>query len=128
MMDENEPHAIFEYLYRDAGNYKAFGALLLKGECSEDEVRAITSSCESKLSFVAEHVGIPALYHELYAYSGGPTVDDHVFHEFGALRKARPEEVKGEPWGTVAELTRRFVDIGGKWRYELSPHWDAGWR
>lgn len=31
-------HCVFEYLYRDAGNFKAYGTLLLEGELGSDDI------------------------------------------------------------------------------------------
>ncbi len=73
--------------------------------------------------FVAEQVGVPPLYEELYSYSNGPTVDDHAYHEFHGLRVATDSEVNSLPiWGTVLELIKRFKRERGAWDCRLTPH------
>lgn len=121
--DSNARFSVFEYLYRDAGNYKAFGELLLTGAFTDGDAYAIDAACDSPGLFIAEQIGVPALYHELYQFSGGPTEDDHVFHEVGRLREARPDEYGSVPWGAVSDLTEQFRRVDGKWDYSLSPHW-----
>lgn len=113
----------FDYLYRDASNYKAFGVIVLQGQYTEEASRAIINACESELYFIAEQVEIAPLYADLYKFSGGPTEDDHVFHEFVGLRESTPAD--GEPLSvTVAELASRFRSVGGHWDYTRSAHWN----
>lgn len=56
-----QTRTVFEYLYRDAGNFKTYGRVLLLGrdEAAEREIRACLEWGDQ---FVAEQVGIPALY------------------------------------------------------------------
>lgn len=118
----------FEYLYRDAANYKAFGTIVLRGSHTDEDSQAIMNACESELYFVAEQVGVAPLYADLYQYSGGPTEDDHVFHEFIGLRAATPAD--GEPTNAaLAELVSSFRATGGCWDYTRSAHWNLDlWR
>lgn len=116
------PHTVFEYLYRDAGNYKAGGQLLLTGECTATSEDVIRKSCDSWNHFVAEQVGVPALYAELYQYSGGPTEDDIAFHEFECLRPASQEDLASlSRWGSLDTLASRFKAVK-YWDCLLSPH------
>jgi len=99
---------VFEYLYRDAGNYKAWGHVVLTGLVSADDERALREHLDSEVFFVAESVGVPSLQRELWALSGGPTEDDHGFHEFHGFRGLMDDERVEEPWGTVEEFLGRF--------------------
>ncbi len=72
----------FEYLYRDAGNYKAFGAVLLDGALSTEELEGVRNLFPNDGFFIAEQIGVPALYGQLYQWSDGPTQDDHCWQEF----------------------------------------------
>lgn len=99
---------VFEYLYRDAGNYKAWGQVLLTGHVSAEDERAFRSCLESSEFFVAEDVGVPSLQRELWALSGGPTEDDHGWHEFHGFREAMIEDLEGEVWGSVGRLLAAF--------------------
>lgn len=87
--------SVFDYLYCDAGNYKAWGGLLLKGNASAAEAEALQACLNGGEFFIAEQVGVPALYEELWHYSDVPTEDDHVWHTFHALRPATPDESTG---------------------------------
>lgn len=115
---------VFEYLYRDASNYKAWGEVLLSGIPSQNDMMALRSSLESGEYFVAEQVGIPAVYKELWNLSGGRTSDDHALHEFVALRIATEDERKSLPlFGKLSSLIKTFQAVS-KWDYSLSPNFD----
>ena len=115
--------SIFDYLYRDGSNYKSWGSLLLEGLATETDLEPLRARLESGEFFIAEQVGIPPLYTELWQFSDGPTEDDHVWHTFHELRQAEAEELSSEPWGTVSELIARFKSVN-TWNEQLSPHWD----
>lgn len=105
-------YSVFEYRYRDAGNYKAWGTLLLLGDVTDTDIEEIRSHLDRGEYFVPERVGIPPLQGELYKYSGGPTEDDHAFHEFVDLKPATKLEIDNLPlWGTVECLKARFQGI-----------------
>ena len=106
---QNLDFSIFEYLYRDASNYKARGSVLLRGAAAASEIQDLTYCLVDSCFFVAEQVGVPVLYGALYQYSGGETEDDHAFHEFFALRAATQQEVATLPvWGTVEDSAVRL--------------------
>lgn len=118
-------YCVFEYLYRDASNYKAWGEILLSGVPSSNDIEALRACLESKEYFVAEQVGIPVIYKELWDLSGGPTSDDHALHEFVGLRPATEADRKslllfGE-WPSLLGLFQAVT----KWNYSLSPNFDA---
>lgn len=118
----NMTHTVFEYLYRDAANYKVYGTLLLRGNLSEDYEAEIKVRCEGTEYFVAEQLDIPSLCELLWVQSNGPSEDDHGFHEFICLRVAGPDEVEAlNEWGTLDELLRRFR-AAEKWNLSLSPN------
>ncbi len=119
---------VFEYVYRDAGNFKAWGALLLKGALTEAQVAEMRSRFEGGEFFIAEQLGLPPLYHELWEYSDGPGDSDHVWHEFFALRPAGENDLAmGAPWGTANALFKAVSRIA-RWNECLSPHWEvASW-
>ncbi|MBU0620503.1 MAG: hypothetical protein KJ795_01525 [Gammaproteobacteria bacterium] len=118
-------YCIFDYMYRDGSNYKAWGSLLLSGEPAHEDVAALKACLESDEYFVAEQVGIPPVYKELWALSGGPTDDDHALHEFVALRAATEEEQKSMPlFGELSQLLKTFQAVN-KWDYSLSPNFET---
>lgn len=116
--------SVFSYLYRDASNYKAFGLLLLKGAASADDVKTWRQHFESGEFFIAEQLGIPALYAELWAFSDGATEDDHVWHTFEELRAATAADLTLPVFGTVKSLAKKIKSVE-VWSQNLSPHWDV---
>lgn len=115
--------SIFEYLYRDASNYKAWGTLLLKGNASSADIEVLKNTFESGEFFIAEQMGIPLLYAELWEFSSGPSSDDHVWHTFYALRPATGDDIKDPVFDTVKNFILKIKEINN-WNQELSPHWD----
>ncbi|MGB3809109.1 MAG: hypothetical protein WA943_03370 [Parvibaculum sp.] len=79
---------IFEYLYRDASNYKAHGIVVLLGQMLESTKQAIRERFDSGEFFVASQIGVPDLRGDLWKWSGGQSnEDDHPWHEFVAFRE-----------------------------------------
>ena len=126
---KNPSYTAFEYIYRDASNYKAFGTILATGGMTKADIRKLIDCFEDYNLFVAEQVGIPVLYEQLYQYSDGPTDDDHVYHEFLLCRTATMKEVRTlSLWGSTQNLLATFQKAKGQWNLLLSPHADPyGW-
>lgn len=115
-------HSVFVYQYGDVDNISKPGHLLLRGNGGTELKEAIRDACDSREYFVAEQIGVPVLYAELYALSGGPTVDDVAFHEFLDLRTATQEEANSLPvWGDLSSFVNRFCSVR-YWDCRLSPH------
>jgi hypothetical protein len=118
-------HALtcFEYMYRDAGNYKAFGEVWLSGFLSYEEKDFIFSTMESGEFFVAEQIGVPALYQKLYVSSGGPTKDDHTWHTYQEFRENTFDAVPAgiQIWGNTQAFLKAFESVV-RWDIALSPH------
>lgn len=109
-------HCVFEYLYRDASNYKVHSAVLLEGLYRDDHRAAIVSILNAGLYFIPQQIGLSPLQSELYAYSSGPTEDDHAWHEFVGLYPAESSDVaRLSQAGTVDEFVARFLAVG-LWR------------
>ena len=97
--------------------------LLLYGASRDVEEDLIRECCDADGCFVAEQVGVPALCDQLFTFGGGPTDGDHAFHEFQGLRPATEEEIASLPlWGSLRDLTCRFLRTEGKWDCSLSPN------
>lgn len=122
--DTPQECCVFEYLYRDASNYKVWGKILLSGLPSQNDIAALRASLESDEYFVAEQVGIPALYQELWELSDGPNDDDHALHEFVELRVASEDEKKSlRLFGDLSSFLKKFKTVTS-WDYSLSPNFD----
>lgn len=120
---ESEP-SILEYLYRDGGNFKTHGRLLLAGHSSEAE-QAIRHCLEWGDQFVAEQVGIPSLCGERWqAVGDGPSDLDHAYQEFVSLRPATDGEARLIAWGSLDTMLARMRSASGRWDVRLSPNCD----
>ena len=111
---------IFDYLYRDAQNFKAFGSIALEGRISEADRAAIRARFDSGELFIAEQIEVPPLYDRLYEWSGGPTASDHCWHEFVGFRET--DDPERCPNGGSAKGFARRVTSGNEWDVSLSPH------
>lgn len=117
--------SIFTYLYRDAGNYKAWGELLLEGTFSCEEIEQIVMKLDSKAYFIAEQIGVPALCQKLWDdCESSFNEDDHVWHEFSEIRAATDDDLEClKPWGTASELLDAINKVEA-WDQTLSPNWN----
>ena len=116
---------IFEYMYRDAGNWKTFGLLLMKGNC--EGMQGVLEAClEWENQFVAEQVDVPPLHRKHFSDCGeGPSDLDHAFHEFLCLRPATNEEqVDMQAHCTLQDFIVRMQESAGHWDVTLSPYCD----
>lgn len=120
-------HTLFEYLYRDAGNFKAHGAVLFEGSLEEHELARVRTRFGADGLFIAEQIGIPPLYVELYRWSDGPTRDDHCWHELWDIRSVEKEEYAADIVciGRIDAFVNQLAGIK-EWREELSPHFPVG--
>ncbi len=116
--------SIFEYLYRDASNFKSWGNVLLEGKVDASVLARVKSRFDSEEFFVAEQLGLPALYEELWTFGDGPTDADHVWHTFYALRPAEASEINMPIFATLEDFVLR-LDAVTEWDEELSPHWSS---
>jgi len=76
-------NARFEYLYRDASNYKAWGSVVFAGEPTDDLVRRLLRALETSEFFIAHQVRIPELFSGLHSWP--LEQDDHCWHEFSCI-------------------------------------------
>lgn len=111
----------FEYLYRDAGNFKAYGTVLLDGVITAANEQLVRSRLDGGEFFIAEQLGVPSLFEQLYNWSGGPTQSDHCWHEFGGFRELATPREDTSTAITASEFIARFADIAD-WDQTLSPH------
>ena len=116
-------YCVFEYMYRDAGNWKTFGSLLLVGEASASQ-ETLRECLDWSDLFVAEQVGITPLYEAHYASCGdGPSDLDHAYHEFIELRAATDTDFNVlKISGSLDDLVGRMKMAAGHWDVTLSPN------
>lgn len=114
--------SVFEYCYCDASNYKAWGSLLLLGVATTAEVEIMHDRFGYECFFIAEQLYIPPLYMELWAFTNGPSEDDHVWHTFHSLRPASVQDIKAPVFGSLGNLVQKVKAVKA-WDEALSPHW-----
>ena len=112
--------AAFFYQYRDAANFKARGYVGLAGTVATDLESRIRAALIDGLWFIAEQVGVPALRYQLFAYSNGPTTDDHGWHEFVGIGEP-PIDFAPDAVLDAGELVAVFEAAAGRWDDRLSP-------
>jgi hypothetical protein len=83
MSTKEAPNARFEYLYRDASNYKVWGSLVFAGRITNDLARRLSRALESSEFFIAHQVRVPELFLGLPHWP--LEQDDHCWHEFGRI-------------------------------------------
>ena len=114
--------ALFEYRYRDAANFKVSGCLVLCGTLTHDEMREVRTRLSGDGMFIAEQLGVPPLYEQLYQWSDGPTGSDHCWHEFVGISVVDGACGANAPnGGDAKEFLARLLAID-TWNEELSPH------
>lgn len=123
-MDASD-YSIFEYMYRDAGNFKAYGVVLLKGVLTDADVDSLCRRFDGGEFFIAEQIGVPTLCQQLWDECGCEPSDDldHVWHEFHEIRAATLDDLVLLPrWGDSAAFIARIADVE-RWDESLSQNW-----
>jgi hypothetical protein len=115
----------FDYMYRDAGNFKAFGTVILDKELSQADRQMISERLDAGDNFIAEQIGVPPLYEQLYRWSDGATQCDHCWHEFIGFRDlARAPDEHLDVFDATAFISQ-FKSIS-EWDGSLSRHFGCG--
>lgn len=113
----------FEYLYRDASNYKAFGAIILTGSICDNYAEKLRSLLECNQFFIAEQINIPTLHSKLFEYSNGPIEDDHGYHEFFQFRPSTSYDISSfKVWGSTENFLEALFAIDNNWDVCLSEY------
>jgi hypothetical protein len=104
-------YCVFEYLYRDASNYKQFNAIRLTGTVSDETLKRLNASLDGDW-FIPEQVGLDGLQFRFLDYGPVPTKSDHAWHEFVRLRPAvLPADMHIKGHGNLADLVQAFEDV-----------------
>ena len=100
-------NTIFEFMYRDADNYKIHSEAILKGEMTDEDYNTIISCLDENTFFIPAQVGLEG---ERFATE---TEADHPWFEVTGYRLV-PDTVK--TCGiAVQELVERFKAVHGHW-------------
>lgn len=76
----------FCYTYRDGGNYKRHGEVILNGTMTPEQYKEIASCCDQGENFIAPQVGLEIVstgFEEEYGWNE----DDHPWHEIPGSEK-----------------------------------------
>lgn len=120
-MEGHAQYSVFEYLYRDAANWKTWCSVLLGGTISDSDRAGIETKLDSGQFFIPEQIGLKSLVTSSGTCLSNSSADDHVWHEFVEFRTATLDEVSSlSLWGTSTELLR-LIAVVGKWELERSP-------
>ncbi len=111
----------FEYLYRDAGNYKFWNSIIFTNPSTislGDAEERIRRSLDSREFFIADQIHVPEAFPFV---NGQPTEDDHCYHEFASLRLTTeaPNDMHGRSIVEFAEEIENAARHG--WRV-FDPH------
>ena len=112
----------FHYLYRDAGSFKVYGLVALEGQLGEHDRRAIINAMDLDGRFVAEQIGVPALYGPLHKHTDGPSHVDVCTHEFLHFEEvvgAWPSDDDCSVWGEAKDFVSIVRSIP-EWNFRLS--------
>jgi hypothetical protein len=99
----------FKYLYRDAGNYKKWGAVVFSNpECltTSEVTKALGENFLVDGLFVAHQVHVPEVF---FSTEADVTGDDHCYHEFDAVEESSsaPTDKRDRSIGEfIAEVAR----------------------
>jgi hypothetical protein len=78
----------FNYMYRDAGNYKKFGSVVFSNPelvTLQSLAAPLAKAFSEEGLFVAHQIRVP----EVFFYTrGNATSDDHFFHEFDGVEES----------------------------------------
>lgn len=95
----------FEYLYRDAGNYKLYGTIVFKNENNVPLIflhRAIEACLYQRIYFIPELLEIPRLKFRDYNEDL-----DHFWHEFDSISETDFPHTAGKTVSKFFELLER---------------------
>lgn len=68
----------FEYMYRDASNYKELAEVIFAGSLAGDDGARLRAAAEGGEGFVASQVGLEPLQPRMVSF---PSIDDHGYSE-----------------------------------------------
>lgn len=99
----------FNYLYRDASNYKSCGSVVFRGGIDDTLSGRLAAALESTEFFIADQIRIP----EVFLLDWPLDQDDHCWHWFSdtELTNDAPDDTHGRTIGEfIAEVERASTD------------------
>jgi hypothetical protein len=108
---------LFNYMYRDASNYKSAGEVVFEGEYSQELEERLTAAFDGGQFFKASQIGIP----EVFLYEDGyefDKQDDHTWHEFCGISPADGRDKPNDEDGRTIEDFVKQVESEAKRGWE----------
>ena len=105
----------FNYLYRDASNYKQFGYVVFSGEFTEQDKILMLGNLHEGDFFIPGNVGLPSLQEKFESVS----IDDHPWHEINFIGETErsPFELTSEN-PTDIRSVHEFAKEFGKTKWD----------
>lgn len=105
------------YLYRDASNYKKWGAVIFSNpdaRALEKIEEELTACFEEQMYFIASQVDIPEVFLFISDYPFSD--DDHFFHEYDSIERTY-EDANDSKGRSISEFVEqcKFVKQRGWW-------------
>ena len=102
-------YCVFEYLYRDASNYKQFNAIRLTGTVSDETLKRLRDSLDGDW-FIPEQVGLEALQFRFLEY--GPWAGPLAGRTRGTLVSMEAGTIVAFALANLQERSTLFVSPG----------------
>ncbi len=109
-------YTVFEYVYRDAANFKVFGEAWLSGILTAAEKERILYFCDSSEFFVATQIGVDDLLSKMTTDGELLSINDHGWHGVIGFRTEDNLPNENIIWGTAEYFLNKFVETDGNWK------------
>lgn len=119
--------SIIPVMYRDADNYKSFGAYHVEGEFTSEQLERLRATLNGGDQFLPGQIGANNhLGGDSFEYDGEV---DHPWHELDPAEIATSDRPEGESFGTPEEFVARFEKAAADGWDEFAYGTDdeAGW-
>lgn len=115
-MDSNtKQYSVFEYQYRDGGNFKSCDFVILEGQVTDAIIKELSTCLIDEMWFMANQVGLPDLFEGVQNW--GPSDLDVSWHEFVELRPATDVDISTKPcYGKLSNILDAFRNANGHWK------------
>lgn len=103
-------NVVFNYLYRDASNYKNYGNIILENPDNltiEEATKRIRKTLICGENFIASQIDVPEIF--LWLTSEFNVEDDHYYHEFSGIEET---ELSATDERTLSDFISKLEEVG----------------
>lgn len=115
-------NAEFEYLYRDASNYKFWNSVIFANPSRislKEADKRIRHLLDSQVLFIASQIRVPEVFPFL---NDEPTEDDHCYHEFASIKPTT--EAPNDTYNrSIAEFLKEVESAERHGWHVFDPHY-----